>query len=242
MARPLEGAEVIVTRPFPEGERLARAIATAGGRPLLAPLLQIEPLPVGKTLPEGEIWIYVSRNAVRASQRLLPPKGVKIGAIGPGTAEELERLGLKVDLCPPPPYTSENLLELLKGVGGRRFVLVCGLGGRRLLEKTLRERGAQLVRLEVYRRLPPREEVLSNLRRWLREGRRMVVVTSGEILQNLVRAAPEAVDHPICVVSRRLSEEAHRFGFREIITAPSARDGEIVEALAAWWQRDGDPL
>lgn len=230
----LEGLEVVVTRPLPEGERLAQAIAKAGGRALLAPLLTIEPLKASPP-PRAEIWIYVSRNAVRACP-FRPPPEARCFAIGPGTAEALEGVGLRVDGTPPPPYTSEALLTLpaLKEVAGKGILLVCGEGGRRLLEEELRRRGAEPFRLEVYRRAPPPREVVEQLRSWLREGEKVVVATSGEILERLRRSVPEAVRHPVCVPGPRLQEEARRLGFSEVIPSASPRDTDLIAALAAW--------
>lgn len=246
MAKTLQGAEVVITRPQPEGERLAKAIAEADGTPLLAPLVEIEDTPAVEKPPSRDLWIYVSRNAVRAACRQghLPPTQATVLAIGPGTAEELHAFGVKVDAKAPPPYTSESLLSLseLQAVEGKQIVLVCGEGGRDCLMENLTKRGASVSRFEVYRRRPPKGETLKKLRSWLAAGEKLIVVTSGEILETLFRETQIAVHHPLFVVSPRLVEKARKRGFREVVRAASAREEDLLKALSEWWKQHGNTL
>lgn len=109
--------------------------------------------------PAPAIVIFVSANAVRFGyQALAWPKDAVIGAIGGATAAALTEKGADVTLRNREGSTSETLLhhpELDKDLSGQRVVIVRGNGGRELLADSLRERGAQVDYVEVYRREKP---------------------------------------------------------------------------------------
>ena len=71
MNKPLSGIGVLVTRPVNQATPLAAAIEKAGGKPVLFPVMDIVGRPAGdvlydaSNLPEADIAIFVSRNAVR---------------------------------------------------------------------------------------------------------------------------------------------------------------------------------
>lgn len=241
--RKLRGVRVLVTRPRDQGEGQCRAIEALGGIAYHCPMLEIVPTePPTPGWWQGYDWlIFVSANAVRFALEAGLPKAeqFKSAAIGKATAQALVKAGLRVDLEAPPPYTSESLLaqEALRQVLGRRILIAQGMGGRTELADTLNARGAQVDRIELYRRAPPRPETVAYLRRLLAQGLNAISVSSGEGLVNLQSAAGEQLGElhalPTIVVSSRLAEEARRAGFADVIEASSALDEAVVEALVA---------
>ena len=77
--------------------------------------------------------------------------GVTVAAIGPGTAGELQRRGIRADVVPP-KSVAESLVEALGSVAvDRRRVLVARASeARDVLPDALRERGAQVDVVALY--------------------------------------------------------------------------------------------
>jgi uroporphyrinogen-III synthase len=241
-ARKPSALKVLLTRPVDQGQHLCRLIEALGCIAYHCPMLEIvavEPrMPVG--WQKYDWWIFTSANAVRfALQAGLPRAGgVKLAAIGKATAQALEAAGFKVDLQAPPPYASESLLaqEPLLQVAGQSVLIVKGVGGRTELAERLRQRGAEVETLELYRRDGPSAATVARLRSLLDQGLDAVLVSSGEGLTNLQQAVggvPSLYAVPMIVGSARLKELACQRGFTEVIEAASPLDEAMVEALAA---------
>jgi uroporphyrinogen-III synthase len=256
----LGGAGVLVTRPAHQAEGLARLVRQAGGKPWCFPGITIaepeDPAAVAATLKDigrFDIAVFVSPNAVEqalaaAGPEALPP-GVKLAAVGKGSARALERhLGRGPDICPESRYDSEALLALpaMRAVAGRKVLIVRGNGGRELLADTLRERGAEVSYAEVYRRMTPQwpAQELAGL---LTAGEVDIVTgTSTEALANIVERlgaqAGALLGLPLVVVTERMVEPARRLGFRgEILVSAKASDEAVLESVMAWaaHARDG---
>ncbi|HET9680094.1 MAG TPA: uroporphyrinogen-III synthase, partial [Gammaproteobacteria bacterium] len=174
----LSGCGVLVTRPAAQAPTLAEAIEAAGGSALLFPVLVIEPVPLAiDPPPEADWYIFISPNAVKHGWPLVAAQAAnaRIAAIGPGTAQALTQLGHPADVHPQ-KGDSENLLaaSVLQSMEGQRVVIVRGDGGRELIAETLKQRGAQVGYLEVYRRALSSESTAELNAAW-REGRLQAV-------------------------------------------------------------------
>jgi uroporphyrinogen III methyltransferase / synthase len=93
---------------------------------------------------------FLSRLAVsRKDARDL--KGIEIGAIGPATAAELSRSGLRADFVPA-EYRAEGLLESLgaRDLKGKSFLIPRARLARDLVPRVLTERGARVEVVEAY--------------------------------------------------------------------------------------------
>lgn len=252
----LAGIGVLVTRPRHQAGPLCEMIAAQGGTPLPFPTLEIAP-PADLSgtrallgqLERFQIAIFISPNAVQRGLALLPegrlPAGLKIAAVGKGTARELARAGIEVSLLPEGQYDSEALLALpqLQDVQDKHILIVRGEGGRPLLADTLRQRGAQVVYAEVYRRLRPQADVAALLKRWPGEVQ-IAITTSNDILDNLAAllgtAGGEQLQHtPLIVISERMRIRAQELGCRHIILACGADDLSLMQALCHWAQHRG---
>lgn len=131
---------------------------------------------------------------------------------------------------------SEGVLDLaeLRDVAGQRIGLVSGEGGRGLIERTLAERGADVVRANVYRREMV-EFSPTLLRRFdALPSAAVLFVTSAEALD----AALDQLDGgrrakllamPAVVAGERLREACARAGFKRIAAAASARPADLVQ-------------
>lgn len=239
---------MLVTRPAHQAEPLCELIEQAHGRPIRFPTLEIRG-PADKhaararlqTARTADILVFVSANAVQYAFPLLPdqlPLNIDIAAVGRATAKALSDAGLDPTLLPE-RADSEGLLALpaLTEVRGRRVVVVRGNGGRELLADTLRERGADVEQVEVYRRLlPSRPTGVANLvANWPRLVQ-IVTASSNAILDNLFTllgddGAALLRDTPIVVMSQRMAEHALARGCSRVHVAMSAADAEVLATL-----------
>ena len=224
MGESLKGVRVLVTRPAHQAENLCRLIEAEGGTVVRLPLLTIEP---GTQAAEArqrlagsdDWWIFTSANAVRHAQMLATGEWpARLAAIGPATATAIAAAGHAGAATPVAGASSEALLALaeFQQLQDVRILVVTGEGGRHVLERELAARGASVERAEVYRRVPlpyPPEAVASALRK-----SDVVVITSGESLEHLVRLTPEGsrpslFKKALVVPGGRVVEKARELGF-----------------------------
>lgn len=254
----LRGRGVVVTRPAQQAAALARLIEDAGGQALLYPMIEIEPA-AGATLDalihvleRFDLAIFISRNAVEqglasVAQRRDWPAGLAVAAVGGGTRDALEARGFTNVIAPQGPGGSESLLVLLAppvmDVRGKRIAIFRGTGGRELLERSLRERGAVVEYAECYRRKAPQTDVRPLIDAWSCGRVHAVAVSSGEALANFAgllggsgRAQLSAT--PLFVPHSRVAEDARALGVAEAIVAGPV-DEDMVRAMVAYFCRAG---
>lgn len=244
----LAGLSVLVTRPVQQSEGLCELIQAARGRPVRFPALEIRG-PADKHAARAELagtsraamLIFVSANAVQYAFPLLPdqlPLHIDVAAVGSATANALREAGLDPTLVPE-RMDSEGLLALpqLHAVAGKHIYILRGNGGRELLNDRLRERGAAVHQVEVYRRqLPQRPVGVANLVRGWPQLVQAVTATSNAILDNLFillgdQGLPLLRATPLVVVSQRMAEHALALGCESVYVAASARDADVLATL-----------
>lgn len=251
--RPLSDLWVMVTRPVHQAGALCNAIRAAGGHAIRWPTIAIaEPDDLGPArhvidrLKTFDVAIFISSNAaqqgidlIRAQQQSLDHPTVL--AVGAGTAGTLFTLGISEVRHPECSSNSEGVLAMRElsptAVAGKRIVIFRGQGGRELLANTLRQRGAEVVYAEVYRRIKPKSDPEIVEAYWDRGRLDIIIVTSRDGLQNLVellgkQLEPKLLDSPLLVVGPRMAEQARELGFHvPPIVVDRADDAEIVRAL-----------
>ncbi|MFQ5983491.1 MAG: uroporphyrinogen-III synthase, partial [Woeseiaceae bacterium] len=220
----LAGFGVLVTRPEHQADELTTAIEAAGGEAIRFPVIEIEPLEsedVNRslaTLPPPDITIFVSTNAVLCGLNYVDGDETAIAAIGPTTRSAIESAGKRVDIFPAEGFDSEHLLAeaKMRAVSGKNIRIIRGETGRTLLADTLRERGATVDYLPVYRRLtraysPTLLKGLEN--RW-RDGQvNCVIAMSVDSLDKLLEILPPGchellVTTPLVTPSARVLQKA----------------------------------
>lgn len=243
----LNGAMVLVTRPAAQAEMLCQLIQQGGGEAFRFPTLEIHAIDA----PDAALakafgcdWlVFTSSNAVDFALKAFDGKmahlqSVKLAAVGQATANTLQAAGLSVACVPETEFNSEGLLAqpAMQQVEGQRIVIVRGVGGREKLAGTLRERGARVDYLEVYRRDRPKvgnEQLVHALRK---DRLRAITITSGEALENLLAmldktSADMARKQHLVVVSDRIGQLARDLGFEQVAVSPQPSDAAILETL-----------
>lgn len=205
----LDGYGIVITRPAEQAHTLAALISDHGGNALLFPLIAIAALPDYGVFEQKLLalkntdWaIFISSNAVQnAMPRLLAtlgalPENLKFAAIGPSTAAELAKFGVKQTLIPLGRFDSESLLAMpeMQAVQDQNVVIFRGVGGRELLADSLAERGAHVDFAECYRRINPQQDVSFLKSLWRNKQLHAIVVTSSEAMRSLLALAKVAQD------------------------------------------------
>ncbi len=247
---PLEGFGVLVTRPEHQADELSAAIEDSGGEAIRFPVITIEPFDsidvtrCLETLPVADITIYISTNAVIYGLPYTNDDNAAIAAIGPSTKSAIESAGGQLDIFPAQGFDSEHLLAEagLQDVAGKNVRIIRGDGGRELLADTLRERGATVDYLEVYRRLTRvySPSLLTGLEHRWRDGQiNYVVAMSVDSLDKLLEILPAGCREllaktPLVTPSTRVLQSASdRISEAKVALADSPRTDDIVRALIA---------
>jgi uroporphyrinogen III methyltransferase/synthase len=158
-ARPLAGVTVAVTRARAQASGLASRLRLLGADVVEAPAIRIVPLDgpapeVGRydlvclTSPNGVRLLFDRLSAVGLDARALA--GVRVAAIGPGTARALSERGVIADVVPPERFVAEGLVEALGSVPVSRALVARAASARDVLVDALRSRGAEVDVVALY--------------------------------------------------------------------------------------------
>ena len=243
---------ILVTRPLPQGEALVSRLRAMGRVAWGFPLREFTP---GRELPAlgdalarlgpDDLLFALSQHAVefahaRLQQQGLPwPTSPRYFAIGRTTALALHTVSGQHIHYPLDREISEVLLQLpeLQNSAGKRTLILRGNGGRELLGETLRERGADVTFVECYQRCAKHYDGAEEAMRWHARGINTLVVTSGEMLQQLWSLIPLwyrenwLLRCRLLVVSERLANHARELGWQDIRIAENADNDALLRAL-----------
>jgi uroporphyrinogen III methyltransferase/synthase len=167
----LFGKRIVITRSREQAGVLREALAELGAQVVEVPTIEIrdpaswEPLDQAiRRLEEFHYLLLTSANGVRSFLARLKAsgrdvrdlKGVTIGAIGPATAAEFAKAGIKVDLVPE-KYHAEGLVETLRShdLRGKSFLIPRAKVARDILLRELEKLGAHVEVVEAYEAVAP---------------------------------------------------------------------------------------
>jgi uroporphyrinogen-III synthase len=245
------GWRLLLTRPADESAALNCVLAEQGIFSCCLPLLEIEPIAPSDTmraviagLDRYCAVIVVSKPAARIGIDLLnqcwpQPPQLKWFSVGAATAHVLEAFGLEVSF-PAEGDDSEALLELpeLREAIARpdsRVLIMRGEGGRELLAERLRELGASVDYLELYRRGLPHYATAALPDRIEAERLNGLVVSSGQGFEHLHQLAgdawPRLARLPLFVPSPRVAELARAAGAQTVVDCRGANAAALLTAL-----------
>lgn len=259
----LANLRVLLTRPTDQATQLGARIAAAGGSAHSLPLLAINPIDQREdveqvraailNLDNYEIAIFISTNAATLGldwiEQYWPqlPMGIEAYAVGPGTAQILQRFTWPVH-CSSVGVTSEDLLSLpgLQDIAGKRVALFRGQGGRELIASALRDRGARVDYIELYQRSTPHYTKNELLKLFIEAKPNTVVLTSLQIFEAYhgltksldssgdkeVSALLSLLQSPVLIVpSERVRQSALAAGYDRVFNAGGADDQTVFNAL-----------
>lgn len=241
----LNGLAVLITRPRNQSDNLAALINEKGGEPFIFPTLEIVPVdPVGgwealsQKIKDTDLVIFTSANAVRQvfSHNIFDAFHREFAAIGTATKAAMAEYNLRCDWVPMKDYRSEGLLDLpvFKSIKDKKIIILSGEGGRDYLHDTLKERGARVEKIAVYRRIcaTPDRAILEKF--LALEQPKVIISTSVESLSNLLALSAEVCEIlsiPLVVVSDRVAITAKEKNFKKVYVAENASDEAIAMSL-----------
>jgi uroporphyrinogen III methyltransferase/synthase len=203
--RPLFGRRVVVTRARAQAGELSAKLERLGAEVLEFPIIEIRPpedfVPLDEAIRELDSFswlIFTSVNGVDAFVERLAhhgldlravPRGARIAAIGPATAQRIRGVGLRVDVVPE-EFRAEALIESVTGesLAGERVLIPRARAAREILPEKLREAGAEVVVPPAYESVPS-SEGKDELAKELEAGRiDCVTFTASSTVENFARA------------------------------------------------------
>ena len=182
------------------------------------------------TSPNGVRLLFDALRETGQDARALA--GATVAAIGPGTAAELERRGVRADVLPE-QFVAEALVEALAPieVEGRRVLVARAAEARSLLPDALRERGAELDEVALYETVA---EPLGDAERAALERATYVTFTSSSTVRFLLDSGvrpPEGAR--VVSIGPITSATAQEHGLTVHVEAERHDVDGLVEALTA---------
>jgi uroporphyrinogen III methyltransferase/synthase len=201
---PLFGRRIAITRTREQAGALREPLTALGAEVIEIPTIEIrdpaswQPLDSAiRRLEEFDYLLVTSANGARNFLRRLEAcgrhvrdlQGLIIGAIGPATAEEFVKSGVKVDLTPR-AYVAEGLLEALadRGLRGKAFLIPRAKVARDVVPRVLMEKGGRVEVVEAYETVVPQLPV-GELQRLLTPPPDLITFTSSSTASNFAKLA-----------------------------------------------------
>jgi uroporphyrinogen III methyltransferase/synthase len=163
--RPLWGKRIVVTRAREQASALSEHLRDAGAEPVEYPVIAFAPpddwSQLDRALSNLDIYdwvIFTSANGVRFVIERMKELHLdvaqlarcRLGAIGPATAAELDRVGLQAQFVPT-EFVAEAVVEQIGDVRGQRILLPRADIARETLVDGLTARGATVDNVVAYR-------------------------------------------------------------------------------------------
>lgn len=199
---PLFGKRIVTTRTREQSTAMREALEALGAEAVEVPAIEIrdpqswQPLDeaIGR-LEEFDYLVFTSANGVTKFLHRLQDcgrdvrdlKGLRIGAIGPGTAAELAKTGIRADFVPR-EYRAEGLIEFFQDVDirGKAFLIPRAKVARDILPAALEKMGARVEVVESYETVQP-QFAPGELDRILTPPPDAVTFTSSSTVTNFLR-------------------------------------------------------
>lgn len=223
---------------------MRRAVEIRGAHHVTLPGLRLESLQAKQELYRAlrcNTVVFTSPAAVYYAAQLLPlrlsAQGVAF-SVGAGTSRALLRHGI-VALAPAADAMhSDGVLALpqwsdVSGPVG----LISAPGGRGIIAAGLARRGLEVIRANVYQRLPPRLDARHHRALMQAPSPRAVLVSSGEALDGALAALPQdgqvhLLDAIAVCSSPRLVELSQAHGFSQAMNTSTPTPATMLDVLA----------
>lgn len=169
---PLKGKKILITRARDQSAEFSKRLKRLGAKVIELPTIEIVPPLSWKKMDRAlsqltsyDWIIFTSANGVLSFFKRLKEKGknrgslsgLKVCAIGPATAQQLKKRGVKVYYIPK-EFIAESILKGFKkmGIEGNRILLARAKKARDVLPEGLKKMGARVDVVEAYRTIKPK--------------------------------------------------------------------------------------
>ncbi|MBZ0295909.1 MAG: uroporphyrinogen-III synthase [Anaerolineae bacterium] len=253
MSGALRDKRIVNTRALHQAQAFDDLIAARGAQPLSYPCIAIQPSADSRALDaalqqlDQFDWLVItSANTVMALAARAEALGIdlaryaalRVGAIGPATAEAARtQLGLTCDLMPE-EYIAEALAETLRPIAGARIFLPESAIARPTLAQMLTEAGAEVTVVTAYETVCGSGGV--DLPALLAQGAvDAVTFTSSSTVRCFVERLPDdAALDGLCMacIGPKTARTAHEYGLKPVVSAATHTLEGILDALAAYYR------
>ncbi len=204
---PLAGKRIVVTRTREQAGALSAALGVYGADVMELPTIRIVPPTDRKDFaaavvdsPHYDWLIFSSPNGVKkffeafyaVYEDIRELGGARIAAVGPGTAAELKKHGLMVDVMPQKAVAEELIAEFDRkadefgGVANVTMLWVHSEKGRDIVYKELMKRQAIVDECIAYNTVPETEDPTGARARLESEGAELITFTSSSTVHNFM--------------------------------------------------------
>ena len=243
----LNGKTIVTTRGADQSGELRAQLEGLGGRVIECPMIEIIPIEdwtaVDATAHQIETYdwvLFTSANAVDAFMNRVELAGVRcavpIAAVGAATDSRLRARNLKASLIPA-DYRAEGLLESFsKNLMGIRILFPRAETARELLPRELRNRGAQVDIITVYRTVKSAATAGSIRNIFAHEKVDCIVFTSSSTVRYLAETvegdlATILKDTAVAVIGPVTRQTAKACGLRPEIEPSRSTIPDLVQAI-----------
>jgi uroporphyrinogen-III synthase len=237
--KPLAGRTIVVTRPRPEADELARLLERRGARAIVAPAIEVAPVrsaALTKALAEladgAFAWVTLtSPRTVDVLAEHLEPAQVraKVAAVGEGTAEAYRRWSRRRPDLVPKAFTTASLGRAFPRGDGRVLTPRADVAPEGL-EDALERKGWRPTRVDAYRTRMPRS-LPAEARTALRGGEvDAVTFTSASTVRGFVGALGPVKGSPkVVAIGPVTAREARTHGLHvHAVASPHTIEGLVA--------------
>ena len=250
---PLCGKRVVVTRTREQASELSSILESLGADVIELPTIRIAPPSDKRDFAEAVVdaphydWlIFSSPNGVRrffqaffaVYEDIREIGGARIAAVGPGTAAELKKYGLMVDVMPQKAVAEELIAEFDRkgeefgGVANVTMLWVHGEQARRVIYDELMKRQAIVDECLAYSTVPETEDISGAQARLREEGADVITFTSSSTVRHFMAMnLPLPEGCRIASIGPVTTATLAEFGLKPDIEADTHTIPSLVEAI-----------
>ena len=250
---PLCGKRVVVTRTREQASELSGMLENLGADVIELPTIRIAPPSDKRDFAEAVVdaphydWlIFSSPNGVRrffqaffaVYEDIREIGGARIAAVGPGTAAELKKYGLMVDVMPQKAVAEELIAEFDRkgeefgGVANVTMLWVHGEQARRVIYDELMKRQALVDECLAYSTVPETEDISGAQARLREEGADVITFTSSSTVRHFMAMnLPLPEGCRIASIGPVTTATLAEFGLKPDIEAETHTIPSLVEAI-----------
>ena len=251
---PLCGKRIVVTRTREQASDLCSQLQTLGADVIELPTIRIADPTDKRDFAEAVVdaphydWlIFSSPNGVRrffqaffaVYEDIREIGGARIAAVGPGTAAELKKYGLMVDVMPQKAVAEELIAEFDRkgdefgGVANVTMLWVHGEQARRTIYDELMKRQAIVDECLAYNTVPETEDVSGAQARLREEGADIVTFTSSSTVRHFMAMnLPLPEGCRIASIGPVTTATLAEYGLKPDVEAAAHTIPSLVEAIA----------
>ncbi len=253
--QPLAGRRVVVTRTREQAGALSSSLAALGADVMELPTIRIVPPTDKQDFAAAVVdsrhydWlIFSSPNGVKrffeaffaAYEDIRELGGARIAAVGAGTAAELKKYGLMVDVMPQKAVAEELIAEFDRkgdefgGVANVTMLWVHGEQGRDVIYKELMKRQAIVDECVAYNTVPETEDPTGARERLAQEGADFITFTSSSTVRHFMALGISLPENcRVISIGPVTSATLREYGIEPAAEAPHHNIPGMVDAIVS---------